>query len=111
MPSILLSELAPFVEDLDWVIVGSEMRLWRRVPFFLKQSNGQHGHHAVRELDDRTWDEFPGKAHHDCILWVIQDRLIYGAGSVTALVSRVTAPVRDNALPSSAAPVPIVMEP
>ena len=70
--------LAPHVQDLDWVIVGSEtgkgsprpMLLdWVRrvrdeaveagVPFFVKQLNGQHGDHAVRELDGRTWDEFP----------------------------------------------------
>lgn len=70
--------LAPYVQDLGWVIVGSEtgkgdprpMDLdWVRrvrdeavaagVPFFVKQLNDKHGNHAVRELDGRTWDEFP----------------------------------------------------
>lgn len=70
--------LAPRVHDLDWVIVGSETGQgsprpvdldWVRrvrdeavrvgVPFFVKQLNGKHGDHAVRELDGRTWDEFP----------------------------------------------------
>ena len=70
--------LTPHVQDLDWVIVGSEtgkghprpMDLdWVRqvrdeavvagVPFFVKQLNEQDGEHAVRELDGQAWNEFP----------------------------------------------------
>lgn len=70
--------LAPHIRDLGWVVVGSETGAgtphpldldWVRglrdaavaaaVPFFLKQVNNKHGKHAVRELDGRTWDEFP----------------------------------------------------
>lgn len=71
-------DLAPHVQGLNWVIVGSETGKnrprtldpnWVRVvrdqasgagvPFFLKQLNDQHGPQALRALDGRTWDEFP----------------------------------------------------
>lgn len=65
------------LEGVDWVIVGGEsghharpMRVeWvrnirdqcveRGVPFFFKQHGGRMKHRTGRELDGRTWDEFP----------------------------------------------------
>lgn len=63
--------------DIDWVIVGGESGVKRRpldpawvrdlrdhavgmgVPFFFKQWGGRTPKAAGRELDGRTWDEFP----------------------------------------------------
>jgi protein gp37 len=71
-------DLRAYLGDLNWVLVGSEtggegarpLKLdWVRqvrdqsveadVSFFIKQLNGDHGKNAIRELDGRTWDEFP----------------------------------------------------
>lgn len=73
-------ELAPFVnspEKLHWVIVGGESGIgarpmhpdWARqlrdtclsnqVPFFFKQWGGRTPKAGGRELDGRTWDEYP----------------------------------------------------
>lgn len=74
----ILSEidLSEFIDELDWVIVGSEtgdkarpankdwFRKLRDVtktagkPFFIKQLGTSH-ENQKRELDGRTWDEFP----------------------------------------------------
>lgn len=69
-------DLAPYIDQLDWVIVGSETgprcRIadpdWFRAlsdvataagkPFFIKQLGTDHKK-PKRELDGRTWDEFP----------------------------------------------------
>lgn len=65
--------------DIDWVIVGGESGprarpmkadwvreirdqcIEARVPFFFKQWGGRNKKKAGRELDGRTWDEFPEK--------------------------------------------------
>jgi protein gp37 len=71
-------DLAPYLHNLDWIVVGSETGArpgrpldldWVRqvrdlavgagVPFFIKQLNADHGKKAIRILDGRTWDEFP----------------------------------------------------
>ena len=71
-------DLHAHIERLHWVLVGSETGGenahplepdWARqvrdeatragVPFFIKQINADHGKKAIRELDGRTWDEFP----------------------------------------------------
>ena len=71
-------DLQAYLEDLHWVIVGSEtggddaraLDLgWVRqlrdqavvagLPFFIKQLGKYHGKKSTRELDGRTWDEFP----------------------------------------------------
>lgn len=69
-------DLTAYIDSLDWVIVGSETgercRLakhdWFRAlrdvtkaagkPFFIKQLGTSHKS-PMRELDGRTWDEFP----------------------------------------------------
>ena len=77
----LIGQLTPiWLDDIDWVIVGGESGrtprlmkprwvqeirdacLLQRVPFFFKQWGGLHKRSAGRELDGRTWDEFPEKA-------------------------------------------------
>lgn len=45
--------------DLDWVRQVRDAALEAKVPFFIKQLNPKHGMKAIRELDGRTWDEFP----------------------------------------------------
>ncbi len=46
--------------DLDWVRRVRDEAVAAQVPFFLKQlTDGMHGNHAIRELDGRTWDQFP----------------------------------------------------
>lgn len=70
-------DLTPWIDKLDWVIVGGESGRGRRpmlyqdarairdvctaegVAFFYKQGNGR-GPGQDRTLDGRTWDEFPG---------------------------------------------------
>jgi protein gp37 len=71
-------DLHIYIQDLNWVLVGSETGGkdtrpfdldWGRqvrdeavqagVPFFIKQVNGAHGKKSIRILDGRTWDEFP----------------------------------------------------
>ena len=71
-------DLHAYIQDLNWVIVGSEtggddaraLDLdWVRqlrdqaveagVPFFIKQLNHDHGKQAIRQLDFETWEEFP----------------------------------------------------
>lgn len=65
------------LDGIDWVIVGGESgpgarelkEEWvrdirdrcrrARVPFFFKQWGGVHKSRRGRELDNRTWDEFP----------------------------------------------------
>ena len=65
------------LKEIDWAIVGGEsgpgarpcLRSWvvdirkqckaARVPFFFKQWGGFNKKRAGRELDGRTWDEFP----------------------------------------------------
>jgi len=69
-------DLSKYIAELDWVIVGSETgdgarpadKEWFRKlrditkaagkPFFIKQLGTSH-EHQERELDGRTWDEFP----------------------------------------------------
>ena len=69
-------DISPYIDDLDWVIVGSETgegcrpaksNWFRKLrdatkaagkPFFIKQLGTSHKSPA-RELDGRTWDEFP----------------------------------------------------
>jgi protein gp37 len=74
----LLEDLGPFdLTGIDWVIVGGESgpgarplkEEWvtsiqkqcraARVPFFFKQWGGVQKSRAGRELQGRTWDEFP----------------------------------------------------
>lgn len=74
----LLEDLGSFdLSDIHWVIVGGESgpgarpmnAEWvhsiqkqckaQRVPFFFKQWGGVQKSKAGRELDGRTWDEFP----------------------------------------------------
>ena len=68
------------LSDIDWVIVGGEsgpgarpmQAAWvtdirdqcvnGKVPFFFKQWGGVRKKEAGRELDGRTWDEFPAGA-------------------------------------------------
>ena len=68
--------LAPWIDQVDWVVAGSEtgheareldlnwLREVRdisnkhRVPFFLKQVGTSHKN-SNRQLDGRSWDEFP----------------------------------------------------
>ena len=69
-------DLSEYIDELDWVIVGSETgdnarpadKEWFRKlrdvtkaagkPFFIKQLGTSH-ENQERELDGRTWDEFP----------------------------------------------------
>ncbi|MFM7373272.1 MAG: DUF5131 family protein, partial [Sphaerospermopsis kisseleviana] len=73
----LLGSLKLCLDDLHWVIVGGESGIgarplnieWVRdirdqciqadVPFFFKQWGGVQKKKFGRELDGRTWDEFP----------------------------------------------------
>ena len=83
--SVRFLSIEPLIEDLgtidlngiDWVIVGGESgprarpmeRSWvisiheqcqaARVPFFFKQWGGVQKKRAGRDLEGRTWDEFP----------------------------------------------------
>jgi len=84
-PAVAFLSVEPLLEDLGdldltgihWVIVGGESghrarpmdEAWVRrlrdqcfeqnVPFFFKQWGGTRKHLTGRELDGRTWDEFP----------------------------------------------------
>ncbi|HXD00122.1 MAG TPA: phage Gp37/Gp68 family protein [Verrucomicrobiae bacterium] len=77
----LLEELGDFdLSDIQWVIVGGEsgpgarpmLREWVRairkqckeaeVPFFFKQWGGVRKSEAGRQLDGRTYDEFPDRS-------------------------------------------------
>jgi len=76
----LLGPLELDLSDIDWVIVGGESGpgarpvdpAWVRdlrdacknasVPFFFKQWGGRTPKAGGRELDGRTWDEFPTAA-------------------------------------------------
>ncbi len=84
-PAVAFLSVEPLLEDLGtislagihWVIVGGESGhkarpmdyAWvasirdqcvdQRVPFFFKQWGGTRKHLTGRELDGRTWDEFP----------------------------------------------------
>ena len=77
----LIGQLTPiWLDDIDWVIVGGESGktprpmkpqwareirdacVLQRVPFFFKQWGGVNKRNAGRELDGRTWDEFPKAA-------------------------------------------------
>lgn len=77
----LLEDLGPInLDGISWVIVGGESgpgarpmkREWvksiheqcavTRVPFFFKQWGGVQKKKSGRELDGRTWDEFPALA-------------------------------------------------
>lgn len=84
-PAIAFLSIEPLLEDLGaitltdihWVIVGGESgpksrpmaQSWvisirdqciaQEVPFFFKQWGGTRKHITGRELDGRTWDEFP----------------------------------------------------
>lgn len=70
-------DLAPWIKEVHWVVAGSETGGadaatldpdWLRrlrdqsvaqgVPFFIKQLGNNHKK-PIRELDGRTWDEFP----------------------------------------------------
>lgn len=69
-------DIRPYIDEIDWVIVGSETSDGARVadkdwfrrlrdvtkeagkPFFLKQLGSSHKS-PERELDGRTWEEFP----------------------------------------------------
>lgn len=83
----------PLLEDLgrvdfsgiDWVIVGGESGprsrpmnpdwvrgirdqcIEQKVPFFFKQWGGTRKHKTGRELDGRTWDEFPVTVSHSSL--------------------------------------------
>ena len=84
-PTVAFLSIEPLLEDLGevdftgihWVIVGGESgprsrpmnKVWvqnirdqclaQNVPFFFKQWGGTRKHLTGRELDGRTWDEFP----------------------------------------------------
>jgi protein gp37 len=84
-PAVAFLSVEPLLEDLGevnlsgihWVIVGGESGprsrpmqadwvrnirdqcLQQNVPFFFKQWGGTRKHKTGRELDGRTWDEFP----------------------------------------------------
>lgn len=88
-PAISFLSIEPLLEDLgtvsfqdiDWVIVGGESgpksrpmeKEWvtslrdqcvaQQIPFFFKQWGGTRKHLTGRELEGRTWDEFPKVAH------------------------------------------------
>ncbi len=70
-------DLFPWIKEVHWVVVGSEtggndaapldlnwlrplrdLSIAHNVPFFIKQTGNNHKKPA-RELDGRTWDEFP----------------------------------------------------
>lgn len=76
----LLEDLGPLnLDGINWVIVGGESGAGARpmkkewvlairdqcqkvgVPFFFKQWGGVHKKQAGRELDGKTYDEFPGR--------------------------------------------------
>lgn len=89
-PAVAFLSIEPLLEDLGkfdlqnihWVIVGGEsgrgarpiQAKWVRsiraqcrtqqVPFFFKQWGGVRKHVTGRELDGRTWDEFPSTITH-----------------------------------------------
>lgn len=44
--------------DLEWVRTIRDQAVANRIPFFIKQLGNNHKK-PVRELDGRTWDEFP----------------------------------------------------
>ena len=70
-------DLRPFLDDIQWVIVGGESGpkarqmsiewvrqiredcLEARVSFFFKQWGGRHSKAGGRSLDGRTWNELP----------------------------------------------------
>ena len=76
-PLLAPVDLSRWIQRLDWIIVGGESgararpmnpewaRLIRdhsvaaRVPFFFKQVGGRTPRAGGRELDGRTWDEWP----------------------------------------------------
>ena len=76
-PLLKQTNLQPFLNEIDWVIVGGESghrsrpldAEWVRsirddcqsanVPFFFKQWGGRNSKARGRLLDDRTWDEVP----------------------------------------------------
>ncbi|MCH8987528.1 MAG: phage Gp37/Gp68 family protein [Chloroflexi bacterium] len=76
-PLLKETNLLPFLEEINWVIVGGEsghrsrpidpnwVRLIRddcrtaNVPFFFKQWGGRNSRARGRELDGRIWDEMP----------------------------------------------------
>jgi len=79
----LLEDLGKFdLRNINWVIVGGESGrgarpiqaswvrsirtqcLRQRVPFFFKQWGGVRKFVTGRELDGRTWDEFPTTTNH-----------------------------------------------
>jgi len=70
-------DLGPWIKEVHWVVAGSEtggadaapldldwvrqlrdQSVAHRVPFFIKQLGNNHKR-PLRELDGRTWDEFP----------------------------------------------------
>lgn len=76
-------DLSPWLDAIDWVIVGGEsgpgarmmnpawLRLLRDqcitggIPFFFKQWGGVQKHATGHELDGRTWQELPPSAPRD----------------------------------------------
>lgn len=76
-PLLKRTNLLPFLEAIDWVIVGGESGnrcrpldidwvrsirddcLTANVPFFFKQWGGRNSKARGRILDNRTWDEVP----------------------------------------------------
>ena len=76
-PLLKRTNLQPFLDEIDWVIVGGESGNrsrpvdpeWVRsirddcqsanVPFFFKQWGGRNSKARGRLLDDRTWNEVP----------------------------------------------------
>jgi protein gp37 len=80
---LLLEDIGTLnLNGINWVIVGGESgpgarpirKEWvvsirdqcrrAKVPFFFKQWGGIHKSLAGRELDGRTYDEFPSRVHH-----------------------------------------------
>jgi len=84
------------LSGIQWVIVGGESgrgarpmrREWvvsvrdqcrdAEVPFFFKQWGGLHKKRAGRELDGRTYDEFPARVQHS-VVSPSDDRLSWAA--------------------------------
>lgn len=54
----------------DWVISICDQCAKAGVPFFFKQWGGLHKKQAGRELDGKTYSEFPSTRHHLSLAWI-----------------------------------------
>ena len=83
-PLLKAVDLQPYLDGVQWVIVGGESgprarpmaAEWARsvrddclaagVPFFFKQWGGRTPRAGGRELDGRTWNQMPKEARVKC---------------------------------------------